>query len=41
MQTLANWAGGGLLLAAFLLGWVVMGRIIWLAVAQAPGYFPM
>jgi hypothetical protein len=41
MKAVADWCGGSLLLAAFVLGWLVMGQIILAAVSGSPGLPPM
>ena len=41
MQTVADWSAGTLLLGAFVLGWIVMGRVILAVVTSSSGFLPM
>ena len=41
MQTLAHCSASGLLLAASVLGWIMMWRLISLVIVQSVAVFPM
>ena len=41
MQVIANWWAGALLLIAFVLGWVAMGRVFSMVIADTARFLPM
>ncbi len=41
MQVVADWWAGVLFLTAFVLGWIAVGRVFWMVIADAPRFLPM